>query len=296
MYSNLSNCQFVLHASSIPVVWLMIYAVLATFTYYITYNENFLEGSLKALKIIITIIFYFFVIMATLCHVLTILTDPGTIDYELLAKLQQNDKTNCNKCQNQRPQRAHHCSICKVCIMKMDHHCPWVFNCVGFGNQKLFFLFLLYTLLGCILGLIMFIVYFCSNDFSNLLHSDVKRKLNYSKDSIEIFGNYFGSKIGKILMVIFGAVLTVILIFMVIGLFITQIKFICTNTTNVETTMFDSKNKPNPFIVENNKWFMFKTVMGLNSNWKMFLPFVEPNEYNGGYVFKRPTSSQNVQV
>ncbi|XP_012280271.1 palmitoyltransferase ZDHHC15 isoform X3 [Orussus abietinus] len=55
----------------------------------------------------------------------------------------------CEKCQIIKPDRAHHCSVCGTCVLKMDHHCPWVNNCVGFHNYKFFMLFLAYALLYC---------------------------------------------------------------------------------------------------------------------------------------------------
>ncbi|CAH2229201.1 jg1868 [Pararge aegeria aegeria] len=56
----------------------------------------------------------------------------------------------CNRCVLVKPDRAHHCSICARCVLKMDHHCPWVNNCVCFHNYKFFMLFLGYALLYCL--------------------------------------------------------------------------------------------------------------------------------------------------
>ena len=57
----------------------------------------------------------------------------------------------CMKCKAIRPPRAHHCSLCGKCVLRMDHHCPWVGNCVGLYNHKYFLLFLLHTLIGCVI-------------------------------------------------------------------------------------------------------------------------------------------------
>ncbi|XP_017959141.1 palmitoyltransferase ZDHHC15B isoform X2 [Drosophila navojoa] len=56
----------------------------------------------------------------------------------------------CEKCKIIKPDRSHHCSVCSCCVLKMDHHCPWVNNCVNFSNYKFFVLFLGYALIYCL--------------------------------------------------------------------------------------------------------------------------------------------------
>lgn len=47
-----------------------------------------------------------------------------------------------------KPERTHHCSVCKTCIIKFDHHCPWLNQCVGLYNERYFVGFLVYMVLG----------------------------------------------------------------------------------------------------------------------------------------------------
>lgn len=51
----------------------------------------------------------------------------------------------CDKCKMNAPFRAHHCTVCRKCILKKDHHCYLVGNCIGFKNQRYFVMMLFYV-------------------------------------------------------------------------------------------------------------------------------------------------------
>ncbi|XP_017101796.3 probable palmitoyltransferase ZDHHC24 [Drosophila bipectinata] len=60
----------------------------------------------------------------------------------------------CSTCQLQVPPRSWHCKACNCCILKRDHHCTFVANCVGHKNQRHFLGFVFHLFLGSGLALI----------------------------------------------------------------------------------------------------------------------------------------------
>jgi len=54
----------------------------------------------------------------------------------------------CRTCKIFRPPGATHCSVCDVCVEKIDHHCPFVGNCVAKRNYKYFVLYVVSAMLS----------------------------------------------------------------------------------------------------------------------------------------------------
>lgn len=101
------------------------------------------------------------------CFYKAIFTDPGFVpewysdkalreESELLSgeKFIDGSPFYCGYCESPKPPRAHHCKHCRKCVRKMDHHCPVINNCVGFGNYKYFVLLLTWAAVMCFYGAI----------------------------------------------------------------------------------------------------------------------------------------------
>ncbi|XP_011084299.1 probable protein S-acyltransferase 15 [Sesamum indicum] len=129
------------------------------FLYYVTifiFIEDWfgLQSSAGLLNSLILSISTF---MCMFAFVACLLSDPGGVpsgyvpdvedgqgpDHEIKksgAQLRQ-----CDKCSGHKPPRAHHCRVCRRCVLRMDHHCSWINNCVGQKNYKPFLLLLFYA-------------------------------------------------------------------------------------------------------------------------------------------------------
>ncbi|CAH2063316.1 unnamed protein product [Thlaspi arvense] len=147
------------------VVGVTYYAVVLT-----NYGPALSQGGIDSLAALsILVLFHFLLAMLLWSYFSVVFTDPGAVppnwrpstdeergESDPLNSLEflglQADSSNprirfCRKCNQPKPSRCHHCSVCGRCVLKMDHHCVWVVNCVGALNYKYFLLFLFYTFL-----------------------------------------------------------------------------------------------------------------------------------------------------
>ena len=114
---------------------------------------------IKKLKILFQILFIIFLIITI-----------ASIDYtallhtEIVMNKSPNsfNNTYCNKCKKYyNPlENVDHCSICKVCVIKLDHHCVWVGKCVGKDNLFAFYRMIIFGSIFYLYMIICVILYY----------------------------------------------------------------------------------------------------------------------------------------
>ena len=95
-----------------------------------------------------------FIVIITI-YIILLIKSPAQTNIELIMekekrriiplKLLNSYPKFCEFCDNKRKfERSSHCRVCKCCVLRRDHHCAFINKCVGFNNNKLFFLYIIY--------------------------------------------------------------------------------------------------------------------------------------------------------
>uniref|UniRef100_A0A8C9A5G3 Palmitoyltransferase n=1 Tax=Prolemur simus TaxID=1328070 RepID=A0A8C9A5G3_PROSS len=161
----------------------------------------------------------------------------------------------CPKCCSIKPDRAHHCSVCKRCIRKMDHHCPWVNNCVGENNQKYFVLFTMYIALISLHALIM-----VGFHFLHCFEEDWTKCSSFSPPTTVIL----------LILLCFEGLLFLIFTSVMFG---TQVHSICTDETGIEQLKKEERRW-----AKKTKWMNMKAVFGHPFSLGWASPFATPDQ------------------
>lgn len=149
------------------------------------------------------------------------------------------NRMHCIFCLYIRPERSHHCKKCRKCILKMDHHCDILNNCIGYYNYNLYMTFLFYS---NFLLLYIFIIW-----IDMLIH---------------YYSNY-GWIDTKCKIITISSILIVVAFISVADLFIIHLTFLARGVTTIE----NSGNIIENLCSEDNKkscWENIKDIMGEN--------------------------------
>ncbi|XP_061347060.1 probable protein S-acyltransferase 15 isoform X1 [Gastrolobium bilobum] len=133
-----------------------------------------------------TLNFSIFTVFASLClfsFFVCVFTDPGRVPSSYVPDVEARthdfakdraEGKKCDKCFAYKPPRTHHCRVCRRCILKMDHHCLWINNCVGYWNYKAFFAFTLYASVASAYSTVLFISCVLQKDWEPIKGSSLK--------------------------------------------------------------------------------------------------------------------------
>lgn len=256
MYANLPCKAKIKHILPILPVYIVIFTVTFTVNYYIAFSSNFISS----IKITALVLFDPIALMVIVTQIKSMITSPGYVPRSfksgVVVHLAQNQSRDiyCDKCKNERPKRAHHCRICNKCTFKMDHHCPWVANCVGYYNQKSFYQFLFYATLGNLIGFFLLCVKMYYIDFS--IKGNLPKGIKVNNPFQLLW--YMAEGIN----VVVGAACAIAMTFSIGLLFVKQTFMLANNQTTIEKKQFPQWER-SPYY-NKDKMGNFKSVMGRN--------------------------------
>lgn len=306
---------------SLPIIPVYLIILINVSSFIIFYAHDSL---LYLYKIPVCILVYSCAFMTLYCHTISMITDPGTVKIQKERKINPYDYSNikakltdkddemkrlfiqdednikikkhhpliCFKCNTWRPERSHHCKYCNKCVLKMDHHCPWIANCVGFYNQKSFFLFLLYATIGDLLiflclasqayTALMNLVY---NPMIYIIGKRVDQESGLVMTILLLFWEPFLVFIGALLSLAMGVAIGILLR--------QQYSNIVNNFTGIENAEYD-KYDLSPWYYKGNYIVKLRSVLGFGSVFSMFYPGFIRNKYNNGVSFYVPCDNEKI--
>jgi len=222
--------------------------------YYLQYKNPYILA-------LLILVGHYLLLNVSFHFLMALTTSPGQPPTE--AVLEQVSSV-CKKCISPKPPRTHHCSVCKTCILKMDHHCPWLNNCVGHYNHRHFFLYMVFMVVGC-----SFIMAFGFEIFFEEFYDNW-----WGDGSVNLDMKYHGQNIGVFTrrsLVMYEAFMSSACFLSLVGLCLWHARLISAGQTSIEAHINRSEEKR---LAELGKIYRNPYNFGARHNWYLFLGLV----------------------